>query len=400
MSAAKPIHPFPARMAPEIALRAIEQLPNKSLVLDPMAGSGTVLRAATDTGHKAIGYDLDPLAILMAKVWNTPLDADLLLERGYELLERIDASDKRRRVSLPWIDNDGVTKAFIDEWFFPTQRRELRLLAYQLRHSRGPIADALRVCFSRLIIRKEGGASRGDDVSHSRPHRRDEEYNDYDVMAGFEAALKRVSKLIKQQPPRGGAQLRLGDGRQLAGLLPRSVGSIVTSPPYLNAIDYMRGHKLSLVWLGYHIRTLSLIRSVSVGAERGADQSQTALVKRVVRRLGDIDRLPPAQQRMIDRYIMDLHAAATSAHRVLKDDGDAIFVVGNSCLKGVFIRNSDILEEVATAVGFRLRSATERELPAMRRYLPPPTKRPTQIENRMRTEVVLRFDKGAAARYF
>jgi tRNA G10 N-methylase Trm11 len=35
----KPIHPFPARMAPEIALAATAKLPTGSIVLDPMSGS-------------------------------------------------------------------------------------------------------------------------------------------------------------------------------------------------------------------------------------------------------------------------------------------------------------------------------------------------------------------------
>lgn len=64
-----PVHPFPARMAPEIAFRRLRRLPPGSVILDPMAGSGTVLRHATELGHKAIGFDLDPLAVLMTQVW-------------------------------------------------------------------------------------------------------------------------------------------------------------------------------------------------------------------------------------------------------------------------------------------------------------------------------------------
>ena len=37
-----PIHPFPARMAPGIALDALGQSKTPLRVLDPMAGSGTV----------------------------------------------------------------------------------------------------------------------------------------------------------------------------------------------------------------------------------------------------------------------------------------------------------------------------------------------------------------------
>ena len=43
---------------------------------------------------------------------------------------------------------------------------------------------------------------------------------------------------------------------------------VVTSPPYLNAIDYLRGHKLSLVWMGHQIEELRELRSANIGSER------------------------------------------------------------------------------------------------------------------------------------
>jgi DNA modification methylase len=396
MTALTPIHPFPARMAPEIALRAVSNLPPGSLVLDPMAGSGTVLRTAADKGHSAIGYDLDPLAVLMAMAWNTPIDPDRFEKAGYDMLARFAGADKRRKVPLPWIDRDPETATFISEWFAAPQRRDLRILSHLLRRQHGAIGNALRIAFSRLIIRKQGGASLGDDVSHSRPHRRHSEGNDFDTPLHFEKAFKRIARIFREQPPSGRTEVRLGDGRQLAGLRPRSVSAVVTSPPYLNAIDYMRGHKLTLVWLGYQIRTLALIRSTSVGAERAADKIDNGFLKRVLKRLGEIHELPNAQQRMVDRYIMDLRAALSAAYRVLSDDGTAVFVVGNSCLRDVFVRNSDALEEVAQIIGFVLIDSTERELPAMKRYLPPPVAVPgNHIEQRMRTEVVMRFHKSA-----
>ena len=67
------IHPFPARMAPGLALDSLSALKPQSVVLDPMSGSGTVLRQALELGHEAIGFDVDPLAVLMATVWTTRL---------------------------------------------------------------------------------------------------------------------------------------------------------------------------------------------------------------------------------------------------------------------------------------------------------------------------------------
>ena len=69
------IHPFPARMAPELALSALKELKRGSLVLDPMSGSGMVLRQATELGLHSIGFDMDPLAVLMATVWTTAIKA-------------------------------------------------------------------------------------------------------------------------------------------------------------------------------------------------------------------------------------------------------------------------------------------------------------------------------------
>ncbi|MGB0478231.1 MAG: hypothetical protein ACPGJJ_02670 [Parvibaculales bacterium] len=56
------IHPFPARMAPELVDEKIAKLPEGSHILDPMCGSGTTLRRGIDAGHSATGWDIDPLA--------------------------------------------------------------------------------------------------------------------------------------------------------------------------------------------------------------------------------------------------------------------------------------------------------------------------------------------------
>jgi hypothetical protein len=62
-----PIHPFPARMAPGIALEALGESKAPLRVLDPMVGSGTVLAVARARGHHAFGVDLDPLDYPPAK---------------------------------------------------------------------------------------------------------------------------------------------------------------------------------------------------------------------------------------------------------------------------------------------------------------------------------------------
>src|ERR1700733_12154473 len=90
----QPIHPFPARMAPGIALEALRESKSQLRVLDPMAGSGTVLAVARRKGHRAIGVDMGPLAVLLASVWTRPVHANAVAARAAKVLERAKAQFK------------------------------------------------------------------------------------------------------------------------------------------------------------------------------------------------------------------------------------------------------------------------------------------------------------------
>src|SRR6266446_6123248 len=82
-----PIHPFPARMAPGIALEALGESKAPLRILDPMAGSGTVLAVARSKGHRAFGLDVDPLAVLLAGVWTRTVDVERVNEKAAEVLD-------------------------------------------------------------------------------------------------------------------------------------------------------------------------------------------------------------------------------------------------------------------------------------------------------------------------
>lgn len=69
----RPIHPFPARMAPSIVQQRLRSK-EKLRVLDPMAGSGTTIVAARLAGHRAVGFDTDPLALVIAEAWSSDVD--------------------------------------------------------------------------------------------------------------------------------------------------------------------------------------------------------------------------------------------------------------------------------------------------------------------------------------
>ena len=357
-----------------------------------MAGSGTVVQVASLRGHRCVALDVDPLAVLLTKVSTARLDEERFDQLTVRLLE---SAQKLRMqdIELPWLDSE--TNSFIRYWFAPPQRRALTKLASVLythpSFRDGSIeADALRIAISRLIITKERGASLGRDVSHSRPHRVSEE-NDFDVFRELEASARRIKKRLAEMDHGKRPTVRLADARALPWIRDSSIDMIMTSPPYLNAIDYMRGHRLSLVWFGYSLVQLRQIRSNSIGAERALHTPALGVLKEVRSALGKVDKLPIRFQRIVDRYVFDLVSIMKQSARVLKKDGSAVFVIGNSCLRGVYISNARALEVAAESAGLRLRSELERELPASQRYLPLPADEETALGRRMRTETVMTF---------
>jgi len=390
------IHPFPARMAPEIALEEIARLAPHSLVLDPMTGSGTVIRVASENGHCALGRDMDPLAVLMSRVWTTPINGDEIEKAAVDVAARArHAGD----VVLPWIDNHAPTQKFVNFWFGERQQADLRRLSAELYQRKDPVGDALKIAMSRLIISKNTGASLAHDVSHSRPHRVMAE-NNYDVIPHFLRSARQVAQKITAQPPPGNVEVLQGDARALGGVAENSVDAIVTSPPYLNAIDYIRGHKLTLVWLGYQEQEFRAIRTESVGAERRPDDdANEAVAVRLTVSMGNLDALPHRERRMVDRYALDIYAVMQEAYRVVKPGGKAVYVVGDSTLRGVFIKNSQAVQAAAEAVDFVLVKKRVRSLPKANRYLPPPRQNAddpqsnSDLEKRMIRETILNFRK-------
>jgi len=396
-----PIHPFPARMAPGIALEALGQSKTPLRVLDPMAGSGTVLAVARANGHRAIGVDLDPLAVLLAGVWTRTVDAERVTEKAAEVMDRARTvfGSLRKGDAYP-AGSDEKTREFIRYWFDDYARCQLAALSAAIgRVQDVATRDVLWCGFSRLIITKSAGASLAMDLSHSRPHK---EFTAAPVKP-FNRFIAAIQTVIANCPQRSAGPVgpasvvKLGDARKLE-MADGSIDLVLTSPPYLNAIDYMRCSKFSLVWMGHNVEAIRRIRGESVGTEASTPQAmEAAWVKTLIKQLALKPELSSRDNSLLAQYVFDMGGALAEVSRVLKAGGRAVYVVGDSTVRGTFIRNSAIVAAVAEQHGLVLEERRSRNLPANRRYMPPPKKGApsASIEGRMRREVVLAFTKPA-----
>ena len=162
-----------------------------------------------------MGFDLDPLAVLMARVWTTPISEKNLerwTTRVFDKARLKNACD----VNLEWIDTDEEARSFVDYWFGASQRADLRRIASVLSglgqggcREDAASLDLIRLALSRIIVTKEPRASLARDTSHSRPHKVLED-SDFEVFPAFEQSIGMLRKRLLEHPPSGRANVGAG----------------------------------------------------------------------------------------------------------------------------------------------------------------------------------------------
>lgn len=399
------LHPFAARFPHGLPGYFIDALTDPAdTVLDPMCGSGITLLEGWAAGRSVIGIDLDPLARRQAKARTTALNNTEVLEAGQAALRR--AADlmaglgpQQDPLEAVKADMDPPTREFLDYWFFPETQRELACLMLAIREEPGDdLRNLLEVIFSSTIVTKSGGVSRARDLAHTRPHRVSDKVprNPIPLFANLVARAADAYGGIDRDTV-GDRRIMDGDARSLP-LPDCNVDLIVTSPPYANALDYMRAHKFSLAWLGDPIPSLTKLRREYIGSESAGSQATPlanplpAKVAAVVERVGEADA---AKSRVLRRYFADMAASISEMQRVLRPGSATIIVVGASTMRGILVPTHECLADLAAQAGLDVMAVAPRNLDRDRRMMPARntgrtgSSDMTGIERRMHTEYII-----------
>ncbi|MBI4498739.1 MAG: site-specific DNA-methyltransferase [Chloroflexi bacterium] len=388
------LHAFAAKFPPQLPRAFIRGLTQPGdVVLDPMMGSGTALVEALLEGRHAIGLDIDPLALRLGQVKTARWEVAPLREAGHRALARAGAllaSDAAVEQALAQ-RFDQRTRAFLDYWFFPSTQRELMALLLAIEESDNvPCRHFLELTFSSIIVTKSGGVARARDLAHSRPHRVETKIP-RNALEQFSLRLrKNLTSIAQFQARSATGAILAGDARRLP-LQDSSIHLIVTSPPYANAIDYMRAHKFSLVWLGASMTTLSELRAAYLGSERTQKTHQAALPdgpEEIIAHLAACDAKKAA---ILRKYFVEMKVVLDEMYRVLRHDAPAVVVVGTSTMRGIDVQTHSCLADIATYVGFDVVGVAQRRLDRNKRMMPARFGKQTDsiIEQRMHEEYVI-----------
>lgn len=359
------------------------------VVLDPMVGSGTTLITAAQLGRRGIGFDRDPLAVLISHTVTQPVDKEDGRRTSTRVLERARGIAERTALSLWRGKLPPEDQEFIRYWFPWRSQKQLFALSEAIRKERGgPARDLAWTVFSSLIIAKSAGASHALDISRSRPHKSTEKPIAYPFdnwERRFRMALARHP--FVDRPPAAVASVALGDARSLE-IESEAVDLVLTSPPYRNAIDYLRTNKFSLLWMGHELEHLRELRGTMVGTERGM-WSRDGLPEPMESALHEA--APVARRRaIVRRYLSDLRQVLVEAKRVMREGGVIVLVVGPTIMSRHAADSVDAVSSLAEHVGLRVVGSAKRTLNPTRRSLPPPSAiQKGSLASRMDHEVII-----------
>lgn len=331
-------HSYPARLHPDTARSLIEGLSEPGqTVLDPFCGSGTVLVEARRAGRMAVGRDLNPLAVAIAKLKSrAPNERER--QGWFEAAERVvDKAEGRRTV-----------KAAPSQLYSPADLElfeihvllELDSLRSGILEQPSPAARrALLLVLSSILTKV---SRRHGDSSSKRSERR--------LPAGYtiEMFSRRLHELDRQLAaygrlvPAGTAppDVRRDDARILDSVDDASAHLVVTSPPYAGVYDYHDHHAARLRWLGMDGR--SFARS-EMGSRRQLNQLSGA--------------------EAVDRWQRDFDRVVLAVAKKLAPGGRACLVVGDSAVSGVVVRADAVARAAAQRAGLSCAAVASQKRP-------------------------------------
>lgn len=332
------IHSYPARFIPQIPRELIRLFHpgDKSLVFDPFCGSGTTLVEAVAAGVPAIGVDINPLAILIAKVKITPLLHSIL-----PIVRTVATQARLKPAPIPDIPR-------LNHWFLPAAQESLARLVQQIGNVGEPtVRDVLKVALSRIIIRVSNQESDTRYATIKKVVTPDQVYDLFVRSAQVvdQALNETFSGLFAPKP------ICTLLNRDILDVTPeeigRNVGLVVTSPPYPNAYEYWLYHKYRMYWLGMNPLA---VRSAEIGA-------RPHYFKKRSQNEADFER-------QMGRCFWLLS-------QVMRRGAIAVFLIGRSIIHGRRIDNCALLERAAALHGFRRGALIPRKIPSTRKAFNP-----------------------------
>ncbi len=325
-------------------------VPNGSgyVVLDPFMGSGTTAIEASRHASQVFGVEIDPYARLIATVSTTRYSQVELVELGALIQQILDAES-----GLSPNDNLLPELANIEYWFDEKNYSDLLKLKTAITDlaKTKKQSDFLMTAFGDIIR----ACSKAERQS-LKPY----------ISKRFTKTPKAVFQEFARIAPKyinavSGNIDNASDGIQWVGddatnfELEGAVDVAITSPPYINSMDYTRCIKLESAWIGTaNDSTIKSVRKGQLGenARRHLVMKSDSIVKLCIASFNELEEIDSTRFQTAVAFFEDMKNNLSSVKRALKPGGKYFIIIGNSKIRGIQIPTHEIIAKIALELGF------------------------------------------------
>lgn len=382
-------HRFPGKFHPPLVEKLIKDHPGRQQIADPMCGSGTVGVQAVANGRQALCMDLDPLACLMTRGKTNPVDPNDLrnvskrilgLVEGFPDAGEFDEDSAMAEVQSNLDGTPSVVPINLFHWFDPYVAvgfsRLLRASYSVLAIESTEMTDAIRTSLAsmiRHISRADPQPVSGLEVTSVRKEQLENGLK-FDVEGSFGSAVKRLAEgyqELQAVPNLGETLTRFGNAKEFSEIARREgfePSLVITSPPYCNAIEYTRRHRLEYEWLGLfegseqeRLKASRLEKSREFFGSHTIKQSTLDELPPVphpeVRDVTSIIENEEGQERkanLLRKYFLDSYDWIEQIHSALTDEGRFCLTIGSSTSYGHRIDTPEYVKDIALEQGFEI----------------------------------------------
>jgi len=370
------LHPYPARMIPQIARKLIERYSERgSNILDPFCGSGTVLLESRILGRNSVGVDLNPLAVLLAKAKSTPIAPRALVEQYDSLTRKIAQDEKTRKAGKLTIEAPALNDN-LEFWFKDYVISDLALIRQRVFEIEHPdVKDFFLACFS-LTVRMVSNTRGNEFKLYRLPKEKLGRFHP-DVFKIFRENLhegiRRMETTYLEMSKNVRSKVTLQDTRQLA--LEDRVDLVVTSPPYGDSrttVAYGQFSRYPALWCGlgegWHPevtkQTILKVDQSSLGGNgKTVDIPDSKTLHEALRKIAkkSVDRTHDTAL-----FFQDVKKSFDSIREIMGTGAHFCIVIGNRAVSRVRVPTDKILVELGELCGFSHITTYYRKIPTKR----------------------------------
>ncbi len=350
------IHPYPAMLHPLLVDYLLDKYANKNdVIFDPFCGSGVTLLQSSIKGHRSFGFDINPLALLIAKVKTQKYIIKDLKEEFSNLKNKIITN---RKTDIPDVAN-------IDYWFTKEVVSDLGRIRYVIKNNNFRYKDFFITTFA-FVCRNQSLTRKGEFKRYRIKSEKISLVENKVLDSFFNHTEEMIEEFEKSDKPKQDSKPMLANSENK---IDENVqyNLVITSPPYGDSrttVAYGEYSSFGSEWtddlhsygsVKYRVDKESLGKSGLLNEEIYKHKALTNILKKIKEK--DTKRAND-----VLNFFNGYYNAIRNIVKNLEKKGRVCFVVGNRNVKGYQIPMDQITASFLEEMGLSFESIFIRDI--------------------------------------